>query len=87
MRGYSSLVEEGALEMRYGLYSLRGFKSSSSRQITRREILCLVSLNAKVIAAIEAALSRGDRVEVIPGKNNSVKVVQTHRKVVCTTEK
>lgn len=73
--------------MRYGLYSLRGFKSSSSRQITRRGMLYLVSLNAKMIAAIEAALSRGDRVEVIPGKNNSVKVVQTHRKVVCTTEK
>lgn len=86
MRGYSSMVEEGALEMRYGLYSLRGFKSSSSRRI-RKGMLYLVSLNAKVIAAIEAALSRGDRVEVIPGKNNSVKVVQTHRKVVCTTEK
>lgn len=80
------MVEDGALEMRYGLYSLRGFKSSSSRRI-RKGMLYLVSLNAKVIAAIEAALSRGDRVEVIPGKNNSVKVVQTHRKVVCTTEK
>ena len=47
----------------------------------------MVFLDAKVIAAIEEALSSGDRVEVIPGKNNSVKVVQTHRKVVCTTEK
>ena len=65
---------------------LRGFKSSSSRRI-RKGMLYLVSLNAKVIAAIETALSRGDRVEVIPGKNNSIKVVQTHRKVVCTTEK
>lgn len=50
-------------------------------------MLYLVSLDAKVIAAIETALSKGDRVEVIPGKNNSIKVVQTHRKVVCTTEK
>ena len=47
----------------------------------------MVFLDTKTIAAIEAALSKGDRVEVIPGKNNSVKVVQTHRKVVCTTEK
>lgn len=83
MRGYSSLVEEGALEMRYGLYSLRGFKSSSSRRI-RKGMLYLVFLDAKTIAVIEAALSKGDRVEVIPGKNNSVKVVQTHRRVVYT---
>lgn len=47
----------------------------------------MVFLDASTIAVIEAALSRGDRVEVIPGKNNSVKVVQTHRKVICTTEK
>ena len=69
--------------MRYGLYSLRGFKSYSSRR-RRKGMLCLVSLDARTIAAIEAALSKGDRVEVIPGKNNSVKVVQTHRRVVYT---
>ena len=79
------MVEEGALEKCYGLRPA-GFKSSSSRRI-RKGMLYLVFLDAKVIAAIEEALSRGDRVEVIPGKNNSVKVVQTHRKVVCTTEK
>ena len=44
----------------------------------------MVSLDARTIAAIEAALSKGDRVEVIPGKDNSVKVVQTHRRVVYT---
>lgn len=47
-------------------------------------MLYLVSLDARTIAAIEAALSRGDRVEVIPGKDNSIKVVQTHRRVLCT---
>lgn len=44
----------------------------------------MVFLDARTIAVIEAALSRGDRVEVIPGKDNSIKVVQTHRRVVYT---
>lgn len=44
----------------------------------------MISLDARTIAAIETALSKGDRVEIVPGKNDGVKVVQTHRRVVYT---
>ena len=41
-------------------------------------------MDAKTIKAIEAVLAKGDRVEVIPGPNDSVKVLHIKRKIVNT---
>lgn len=39
-------------------------------------------MKPETIKAIEAILSKGDRVELIPGPNSSVKVIHIKRKTV-----
>ena len=41
-------------------------------------------MDDKTKAAIEAVLAKGDRVELIPGPNGSVKVIHIKRKTVKT---
>lgn len=43
-------------------------------------------MNQTAIKAIEHILSRGDRAEVIPGPNNSVKVIRIRREVAYQPE-
>ena len=46
----------------------------------------LVSLDSKTIVAIESALSRGDRVELVPVKDERVKVLRVKRRVIVGSE-
>lgn len=43
-------------------------------------------MDEKTIKAIESVLAKGDRAEVIPGPNQSVKVIHIKRKVVNTEQ-
>lgn len=44
-------------------------------------------MTEKVIKAIEAILSKGDRAEVLPGPNGTVKVIHIKRQVTVDTGK
>lgn len=44
-------------------------------------------MDEKTIKTIESVLAKGDRAEVIPGPNNSVKVLHIKRKIVNTERK
>ena len=46
----------------------------------------MVSLDSKTIVAIESALSRGDRVELVPVKDERVKVLRVKRRVIVESE-
>lgn len=41
-------------------------------------------MDEKTIEAIKSVLAKGDRVELIPGPNNSVKVIHIKRKTIKT---
>lgn len=41
-------------------------------------------MDEKIIKAIEAVIEKGDRVELIPGPNGTVKVIHIKRKIVKT---
>lgn len=41
-------------------------------------------MSDQIIKAIEAILAKGDRVELIPGKDNTVKVIHIKRETVKT---
>ena len=43
-----------------------------------------LDMTDKTIRAIEKLLSRGDRVELIPGPNNTVKVIRVQRQTMDT---
>lgn len=42
------------------------------------------TLDAEAVKAIEAVLSKGDRVELIPEPGNSVKILHIKRKIIKT---
>lgn len=44
-------------------------------------------MDEKQIKAIEAILAKGDRVELIPGSNDSVKIIHIKRKTINTLRK
>ena len=46
----------------------------------------LVSLDSKTIVAIESALTRGDRVELVPVKDGKVKVLRVKRHIIVGSE-
>lgn len=46
-----------------------------------------MNLTPTAIKTIESILSKGDRVEVIPGPNGTVKVIRVSRKVELDTGK
>ena len=43
-----------------------------------------IKMDEKQIKAIESVLAKGDRVELIPGPNDSVKIIHIKRKTVKT---
>lgn len=47
----------------------------------------VVAMSETVIRAIEAILAKGDRAEVLPGPNGTVKVIHVKRSVVADTKK
>lgn len=47
----------------------------------------VVAVTESVIRAIEAILAKGDRAEVLPGPNGTVKVIHVRRSVVADTKK
>lgn len=44
-------------------------------------------MDKSIICAVESILSRGDRVELIPGPNGSVKIIHIKRKIVKPEQK
>ena len=47
----------------------------------------VVAMSETVIRAIEAILAKGDRAEVLPGPDGTVKVIHVKRSVVADTKK